>query len=51
MKAIKEIEELENDGDDKPKVDVIIENCGEIKDGNEIDPEKSKEIDIENEKN
>ena len=51
MEVVKEIEELQTDGDDKPKVDVIIENCGEIKDGIEIDPEKSKEIAIENERN
>ena len=50
MEVVKEIEGLETDGDDKPKVEVVIENCGEIKDGIEIDPEKSKEIAIENEK-
>ena len=50
MEVVREIEEVQTDDDDKPKVDVVIENCGEIKDGIEIDPEKSKEIAIENEK-
>ena len=47
MDVVKEIEELEVDDDDKPKTEVLIENCGEIKDGMEIDPEKSKEIEKE----
>ena len=50
MDVVKEIEELEVDDDDKPKTEVLIENCGEIKDGMEIDPEKSKEIEKEKEK-
>ena len=44
MDYIKEIEGVKVDDDDKPEENVIIENCGEIKDGVEIDPEKMKEI-------
>ena len=50
MEVVKEIESLKTDGDDKPEEDVIIENCGEIKDGEEIDPERSKVIEAEKEK-
>ena len=50
MEVIKEIEELKTDSDDKPEIEVIIENCGEIKEGIEIDPERSKEIAAEKEK-
>ena len=44
MDYIKEIEGVKVDDDDKPEENVIIENCGEIKEGVEIDPEKMKEI-------
>ena len=44
MEHIKEIQEVKVDDDDKPEEEIIIENCGEIKDGVEIDPEKMKEI-------
>ena len=44
MDYIKEIEGIKIDDDDKPEEDVVIENCGEIKDGVDIDPEKMKEI-------
>ena len=44
MENVKEIEGAKIDDDDKPEEDIIIENCGEIKDGEEIDPEKMKEI-------
>ena len=41
---IKEIEGVKINDDDIPEEDIIIENCGEIKDGIEIDPVKMKEI-------
>ena len=44
MEYIKEIEGSKIDDDDKPEEDIIIENCGQIKDGIEIDPDKMKEI-------
>ena len=44
MEVVREIENLKTDSDDMPEEDVVIENCGEIKDGEEIDPEKSKEL-------
>ena len=44
MDNVKEIEGAKIDDDDKPEEDIIIDNCGEIKDGMEIDPEKMKEI-------
>ena len=44
MEYVKEIEGLKIDDDDKPEEDIVIENCGEIKNGEEIDPEKMKEI-------
>ena len=44
MEVVKEIAELKTVEDDKPEIDVVIENCGELKDGIEIDPEKSKEL-------
>ena len=44
MDYIKEIEGVKIDDDDKPEENILIENCGEIKDGVEIDPEKMKEI-------
>ncbi len=50
MEVIREIGEEKTDQEDKPKIAIVVENCGEIKDGVEIDPEKSKEIAIENEK-
>ena len=31
MDVVKEVEAVETDSQDKPKVDVVIENCGEIK--------------------
>ena len=56
MEHLKEIEGVKVDDDDKPEEEIIIENCGQIKDGIEIDPEKMKEkfekerIEKENEK-
>ena len=44
IEIIKEIEEVKTNDDDIPEEDIIIENCGEIKNGEEIDPEKMKEI-------
>ena len=38
MEVVKEVEALETDSQDKPKTNVVIENCGEIKDGKEISP-------------
>ena len=43
MEHLKEIEGVKVDDDDKPEEEIIIENCGQIKDGIEIDPEKMKE--------
>jgi len=43
MDIVKEVEALETDGQDKPKTTVVIENCGEIKDGKEITPDTPKE--------
>ena len=37
MDVVKEVEAVETDGQDKPKINVVIENCGEIK------PEEKKE--------
>ena len=31
MDVVKEVEAVETDGQDKPKINVVIENCGEIK--------------------
>ena len=56
MEHLKEIEGVKVDDDNIPEEEIIIENCGEIKDGIEIDPEKMKEkfekerIEKENEK-
>ena len=44
LDVVKDIEKIPTEGNYKPKEDVVIENCGEIKDGEEIDPEKMKEI-------
>jgi peptidylprolyl isomerase len=43
MEVVKEVEGLETDGQDKPKTNVVIENCGELKDGKEITPDTPKE--------
>ena len=50
MEVVNEIGDLKTIGDDKPEEDVVIENCGELKDGIEIDPEKSKELEEERQK-
>ena len=42
MDVVKEVEALETDSQDKPKTSVVIENCGEIKDGKEITPDTPK---------
>ena len=42
MDVVKEVEALETDSQDKPKTVVVIENCGEIKDGKEITPDTPK---------
>ena len=34
LEFIKEIENIETDNEDKPIINVIIENCGEIKNSN-----------------
>ena len=41
MDVVKEVEAVETDGQDKPKINVVIENCGEIK--NEATEEKKEE--------
>ena len=41
MDVVKEVEKVETDGQDKPKVNVVIENCGEIK--NEATEEHKEE--------
>ena len=50
MEVVNEIGDLKTIGDDKPEEDVVIENCGELKEGIEIDPEKSKELEEERQK-
>ena len=42
MEVIEEMENIETDGNDKPQTKIVIENCGELKDSKEIDPEYSK---------
>ena len=49
MDVVKEVEAVETDGQDKPKISVVIENCGEIKEENkeetkteEVKPEEPK---------
>ena len=44
LDIIKEIENIKIDDNDIPEENIIIENCGEIKNGEEIDPDKMKEI-------
>ena len=44
MDVVKEIEGLKTDGNDKPEKQVVIVNCGQLKDGIEMDPEYSKEM-------
>jgi len=44
LDVIEEIENLKIDDNDIPEEDIIIENCGEIKNGEEIDIDKMKEI-------
>ena len=34
MDVVKDVEAVETDGQDKPKINVVIENCGEIKSEN-----------------
>ena len=41
MDVVKEVEAVETDGQDKPKINVVIENCGEIK--NEATEEHKEE--------
>ena len=41
MDVVKEVEAVETDGQDKPKINVVIENCGEIK--KEATEEKKEE--------
>ena len=50
MEVVKEIESLKLDGNDKPEEDVIIENWGQIKDGEEIDPERCRVTQAKKEK-
>ena len=42
MEVIEEMENIETDGNDIPQTKIVIENCGELKDSKEIDPEYSK---------
>ena len=42
MEVVKEVEALETDSQDKPKTTVVVENCGELKDGKEITPDTPK---------
>ena len=44
MEVVKGIEGLKTDGNDKPEKQVVIVNCGQLKDGIEMDPEYSKEM-------
>ena len=44
MDVVKEVEAVETDKQDKPLTRVVIENCGEIKDGKEISPKNTIEI-------
>ena len=48
MDVVKEVEAVETDGQDKPKVSVVIENCGEIKE--ETKEEKPQETKNEEKK-
>ena len=41
MDVVKEVEAVDTDGQDKPKINVVIENCGEIK--KEATEEKKEE--------
>ena len=43
MDVVKEVEAVETDGQDKPKVTVVIENCGEIKPGEKTEEQKPEE--------
>jgi len=43
MDVVKEVEKVETDGQDKPKVNVVIENCGEIKSGEQKEETKPEE--------
>ena len=43
MDVVKEVEAVETDGQDKPKVTVVIENCGEIKEETKEEEPKKEE--------
>ena len=43
MEVVKEVEAVETDGQDKPKVTVVIENCGEIKEETKEEEPKKEE--------
>ena len=42
MDVVKEVEAVETDGQDKPKITVVIENCGEIKEETKEEPKKEE---------
>ena len=48
MDVVKEVEAVDTDGQDKPKINVVIENCGEIK--KEATEEKKEEPKAEEKK-
>ena len=43
MDVVKEVEAVETDSQDKPKINVVIENCGEIKPEDKPSEEKPAE--------
>lgn len=42
MDVVKEVEAVETDGQDKPKINVVIENCGEIKKEEKEEPKEQE---------
>ena len=42
MDIVKEVEAVETDGQDKPKINVVIENCGEIKKEEKEEPKEQE---------
>ena len=50
MDVVKEVEAVETDGQDKPKINVVIENCGEIKPEETTEEEKAQETKNEEKK-
>ena len=50
MEVVKEVEAVDTDGQDKPKITVVIENCGEIKPGEGAEEPKKEEPKAEEKK-